>query len=898
MTSKCPFLQKMEEQIRLAEARYANAEGDVYADAADPLTVARSVIDQDGDMPNSAGLSTLFTTWGQFLDHDLVFTPEAEDAGLLDIPGMDREVHRSLKGLGEDGKPAPLNAVTWQLDGSAVYGSTADRASLLREFDGGRLLVSDDATSARDLLPQAHEDAPMAGDISGDDPVYLAGDIRANENPNLLSMHTLFVREHNYWAERLAEENPDWSDEDLYEAARSVVEYEMQKITYEEWLPHLIGDATGPDTGYNPDAVGQMSVEFSTAAFRLGHTLVSDGIDMLDDTGADSGSLALMDAFFNHETVQENGIDSLLRGQLASRAQEMDAKVVDSLNFALQNADGTGGFSLPALNIARGLDHGLSSYVDTRAALLGDIDPDTLDPTDFSVITSDPDLQAAMAQAFGTVDQVDLWTGGLSEEVIDGTQLGPLFTHIVAEQFARTRAADETFGQLDPRLGPEIISEVQSTNFATIIERNTDIDMIQDDVFLAEDRSLSVVDLSDGTQEDDAIVLTAARAEGNVSGMRGDDTLALIGGTQLDGDVRGGSGNDVIVQSSGDVTGDIAGGTGADKIGLSGTAVVGGNVKGGAGNDSIALTDISTIENDLKGQSGDDLIMLEGKADIGGAVHGGSGDDTITLGDEVSVTGQVRGGRGDDVFAVEQGAGAQSINGGTGDDTLAITGHYRVEPGSNEGDGTVIFLNSDGSETGDTLDFSSIEKIACFTPGTALITAQGKRSIESLQVGDLVWTLNRGLQPIRWIGTSTVSAQGELAPILIEQGALGNARAMLVSPQHRMLIQDWRVELFFGTPDPILVPAKGLLNGTTIRRAEGGHVTYMHLAFDQHEIVFADGIPSESLLVGPGSLDTLPEASARELSAIFPEIRAGDAFDLVSPAITVRDAQAIFSRGP
>ncbi|MEM7439086.1 MAG: peroxidase family protein [Pseudomonadota bacterium] len=882
--------------MRLTEARYDDDEGETFTGGPDPLEVAQKVFDQHGDMPNSGGLSTLFTTWGQFLDHDIVFTPEGEDAGLLDVNGMPHEIHRSDFEIGEDGARVPLNAITWQIDGSNVYGSTDSRLALLRSDEGGKLKVSDDPTSARDLLPQAHEDAVMAGDIEGGNPVYLAGDIRANENPNLLSMHTLFVREHNYWAAKLAEQHPDWDDDQLFDGARQIVEYEMQKITYEEWLPHLLGDAVGEDQGHNPDADGQMSVEFTTAAFRLGHTLVSEDIDSVNDQGGDDGSTTLMDAFFNHTGVQANGIDSLLRGQLSNTAQEVDAQVVDALNFFLETPDGTSGFSLPALNIGRGLDHGLQSYVETRAALLGDIDPDTLDPQDFSIITSDPDTQARLADAFDDVFQVDLWTGGLAEDAVEGTQLGALFTHIVADQFERTRAADETFGDLDPALGTDIIAEVTTSRFADIITRNTDVDMVQDDVFLAQDRSLTEADVPEGTWQDNNLLLEALYLQGDVETHGGNDTVALSGGTELSGSVLAGIGDDLITQTSGEIFGSVAGENGHDTIEISGTGRVFGGISGGAGDDHVILSDIARVFGGVKTESGDDRITLKDITTVHGNVRAGSGDDVVRLGAETGVLGDVRAGDGDDRIVVEAGAGAAELNGGDGFDRLTVTGNYHIEEGPEPGSGTIIYLDDMGAPTGQTLSYRNIESVTCFTLGTYLVTAQGKTQIESLQIGDRVWTLDRGLQPIRWIGRTTVPALGAFAPIRIAKNALGNGRDLWVSPQHRMMMQDWRVDLYAGTDDPVLAPAKGLINDCTIRPTPGGLVTYIHIAFDAHEIVFAEGIPSESLQVGAGAMNSLPVDARAELTALFPELGQSGGFDTARPVLTVQEARVMFAK--
>ncbi|SLN17091.1 peroxidase family protein [Pseudooctadecabacter jejudonensis] len=872
MVKSCPFLADLEEQDRLTDARYDDGVSETFSGGADPVTVSMVVFDQDGDMPNSAGLSTLFTTFGQFLDHDMVLSPEDHDAGVLDLVGMPHDIARSAVADGiEDGETiAPTNVVTWQLDGSQIYGSTEGRADDLRSFEGGRLRVQEDDTSTQGLLPDADADSFMAGDVTGDDPVHLAGDVRANENPNLLSMHTMFVREHNYWAERLAEENPDWDDQQLYAAARSIVEVELQQITYDEWLPHLIGDAVPEDADHDPDANGQVSVEFSTAAFRFGHTLVSETIDILNDAGIDIGTMGLMDAFFNHTPVEDFGIDAILRGQLTASAQELDAHIVDDLNFFLETPDGISGFSLAALNLARGLDHGLESYINVRAELLGDIDPATLDPLDFSIITSDADLQARLAEAYDDVFQVDLWVGGLAEDAAEGTQLGALFTHIIADQFIRTMIADETFGAFHPGLSDAIIAEVHDTTFADIIDRVTDIDMIQEDVFLAMDRTLTEQTNVTVSWNADDVQLAAKIVAFDINTFAGDDILTLSGGTQIDGTVTMGRGDDTYIATSGEVSGDVVLGRGHDTADLSGTARILGDLETGRGRDAVSLSDQARVGGDVETGRGDDAVTVTGGGIIDGRLRTGRGDDDVTLGDGVTVAGEIHLGRGDDVITVEAGADISLIQGGAGFDTLKLGPNTRVELGDDPTDGTVFYLDEDGNETGESFDFHSIEHITCFTKGTRLITARGLQAIETLTVEDRVWTLDAGLQPITWIGTATVAAQGDLAPIHIAKGALGNTRDLLVSPLHRMMLDDWRVALHCGV-DEVLAPAKGLINDTTIRPQTGGLVTYVHIAFDSHQIVMSEGIPSESFYPGAAALNALDAAARAEILTLFPE---------------------------
>ncbi|MEX5728501.1 hypothetical protein Ga0609869_001854 [Rhodovulum iodosum] len=161
--------------------------------------------------------------------------------------------------------------------------------------------------------------------------------------------------------------------------------------------------------------------------------------------------------------------------------------------------------------------------------------------------------------------------------------------------------------------------------------------------------------------------------------------------------------------------------------------------------------------------------------------------------------------------------------------------------------------------------------VPCFCLGTLIETAAGPLPVECLREGDLVMTADHGPQPIRWIGRRRIAGRGTFAPIRIAAGALGNHRTLTVSPQHRLLVDDWRAEMFFGQAQ-VLVAAKHLINGTTIRPAEMPEVTYLHFAFDRHEIVYAEGIPTESLYLGAMTLSGVDRAAREELMALFPEL--------------------------
>lgn len=160
-------------------------------------------------------------------------------------------------------------------------------------------------------------------------------------------------------------------------------------------------------------------------------------------------------------------------------------------------------------------------------------------------------------------------------------------------------------------------------------------------------------------------------------------------------------------------------------------------------------------------------------------------------------------------------------------------------------------------------------QIVCYASGTLIDTALGPRPIEGLEPGDLIRTKNNGLQPVIWHGVSRARAFGKTAPVVIRKGALGNTRDLVVSQQHRMLVESYRAELLFGEGS-VLVKAKDLVDDRAIYIREGGLVDYHHLLLPKHEIIFAEGIPSESFQPGPEGLSTLSSENRLRLLAAAP----------------------------
>ncbi|MGE0192596.1 MAG: peroxidase family protein [Planctomycetota bacterium] len=448
------------------------------ADRPNPRAISNAVCAQTGDEPNAAGATDMLWQWGQFLDHDLSLTPGAEpqeDASIL-VPTGDAAFDPLATGIvvipfsrsayvDQAGAREQLQAITAWIDGSQVYGSDAVRALALRTNDGtGRL-----RTSAGDLLPFNDAGLPNAGGSGAT--LFLAGDIRANEQVGLACLHTLFVREHNRQADLLRQQHPELDGDGVYEEARRRVGALLQVITYEEFLPLLLGrGAIPPYAGYRPELDARIDNSFSTAAYRLGHSLLSARLLRLDASGAETlhGHLSLRDAFFRPDRlVTEGGIEPVLRGLSAQAAQELDTHVVDDVRSFLFGPPGAGGLDLAALNIQRGRDHGLPSYAAARAAL-------GLAPrTTFAAIARDGATAQALALVYRTVDDVDLWIGALAEMPVRGAMVGETLREMLVSQFRRLRDGDRFW--YEARFDPDEVADLAATRLADVIRRNTDI---------------------------------------------------------------------------------------------------------------------------------------------------------------------------------------------------------------------------------------------------------------------------------------------------------------------------------------------------------------------------------------------------------------------------------------
>ena len=393
-----------------------------------------------------------------------------------------------------------------------------------------------------------------------------------------------------------------------------------------------------------------------------------------------------------------------------------------------------------------------------------------------------------------------------------------------------------------------------------------------------------------GADDDD--LLYGDEGDDYIDGEIDDDTIfggvgndTLMGGQGND-EIDGGEGDDYI--NAGRNADTVYGGTGNDTIlGENGAD----KLYGGDGDDWI---DGGTGDDTLDGGDGDDMIIGATGDDV---MTGGAGNDTMDGGN--GGDDSMSGGDGRDTF-LNANAG-DTVDGGTGGDdfdTLNLTGAGKYEYVSRttdaDGDstsGTIRFLNDDGTSKG-TLDFYEIESIIpCFTPGTLIATPKGERRVEDLQVGDRVITRDNGIQEIRWVGQKSMTGTeferaAHLKPVLIQKGALGGGlpeRDMMVSPNHRVLVANDKTALYFEERE-VLVAAKHLTGLEGVDIVDVSETTYIHVMFDQHEVILSDGAWTESFQPGDMTLAGIGNAQRNELFELFPELKTREGVDAYTSA--------------
>jgi len=518
-----------------------------------PLPSARLVsasIVQDGDAPNEIDTLSVMQ-WGQFVDHDITISPVPrlsphgegiqcclEDGSApvskllthpscfpIEIPENDpfymkfeqkcMNFVRSMPAPNQEctfGYGEQMNQNTHFLDGSMIYGSNEEDANDLRSKIDGLMEVFEPEVKGcngqhKSLLPQVEEEEEEETLCMIDEckqqaynwRCFRAGDERVNHQTGLTTFHTIWVREHNRVAKALKYFQPSWNDERLYQEARRIVVAEHQHITYNEWLPIVLGvkrmaeldilpETSGYNYKYNPKVNPSIINSFATAAFRFGHTLLQGMFDLIDEVKKErklAAQVPLSDMFENPELIyQPETVDRFIIGLSNQPRQQFDnlvTKEVTNRLFIPRNL--SFGMDLVALNLQRGRDHGIPGYISFRE-LCGQKPVENFEDLKDLIPAK---IVEGLKLIYKDVEDVELFVAGISETPVPGALLGPTFQCIIGQQFKRLQHGDRFF--YDSVSSPGKFSaaqlvEIRKTSLARILCDNGDsINQLQPLVF-------------------------------------------------------------------------------------------------------------------------------------------------------------------------------------------------------------------------------------------------------------------------------------------------------------------------------------------------------------------------------------------------------------------------------
>ncbi|XP_035785231.1 LOW QUALITY PROTEIN: peroxidasin-like [Anopheles albimanus] len=468
--------------------------------------------------------------WGQFLDHDLdhaipSVTSESWD-GVdckktceyaapcypIEIPAGDPRIRNrrcidfvrssAICGSGITsiffGTVQPreqINQLTAFIDASQVYGYTETFAQELRNLTTEEGLLRDGPQ-----FPQQKSLLPFSAPTDGMDcrrdldesqiNCFTAGDIRVNEQLGLTTMHIIWLREHNRLAGELRRINPHWDGDRLYYESRKIVGALMQHITYDHWLPLVLGaqgmEQLGSYAGYDPTVNPSIYNEFATAAFRFGHSLINPVLHRLNASyqPIPQGHLPLHKAFFTPwRLMYEGGVDPLLRGlySVPAKLKKPDQNLNTDLTERLFEVAHAVALDLAAINIQRSRDHAIPGYNAYRAQCGL---PVAKSFEDLRGEISDAEVREKLEKLYGHPDNIDLWVGGILEDQLPGAKVGPLFACILVKQFRALRAGDR-FWYENEVFKPEQLAQIKRASLARVICDNGDnITTITEDVFI------------------------------------------------------------------------------------------------------------------------------------------------------------------------------------------------------------------------------------------------------------------------------------------------------------------------------------------------------------------------------------------------------------------------------
>uniref|UniRef100_A0A3Q3G266 Thyroid peroxidase n=1 Tax=Labrus bergylta TaxID=56723 RepID=A0A3Q3G266_9LABR len=486
-----------------------------------PRDVSKRIL-RSTSKPEDEDYSSLLVEWGQYIDHDMTFTPQSTgSAYFLSIDELScfPPTFSNINTGKQDCKPffrslaacfvnfrsdirvtlqrQQMNSITSFMDASQVYGHSPKLERNLRDLSGcnGKLAVNKQVkdVNGRAYLPYVstlpssclqHPDGERVECFS-------AGDSRVNEGLPLTILHTLWLREHNRIAAALKHINDHWSPETIYQETRKIVGALHQIITMRDYIPKIIGTESfehyiGPYGGYDPTTDPSASNVFATAAFRFAHATITPIIRRLNESFQEHEhfpSLKLQNTFFSPWIiVKGGGIEPILRGVIGTAARTVtpDKLLTEEVTERLVVLNVPKQMDLASLNLQRGRDHALPGYNDWRA-FCGLTSINTLD--DFTKVMRVSRIAKRILKLYKHLDNIDVWLGGLVESFLPGSRTGPLFACLIGKQMKALRDGDRFWWEAEGIFSQQEKVELLKGSLSRIICDNSNIKEVLADSF-------------------------------------------------------------------------------------------------------------------------------------------------------------------------------------------------------------------------------------------------------------------------------------------------------------------------------------------------------------------------------------------------------------------------------
>ncbi|KAL4142197.1 hypothetical protein QTP88_004703 [Uroleucon formosanum] len=381
-----------------------------------------------------------------------------------------------------------LNRNTQYIDASHVYGSNKKTADGLRTFANGKLrsrILEDE-----EYCPQNADSEFKDGPLGKSDVQFAAGDVNVNQNLAIALFQNLFLRYHNHLADEIQTLNPSWSDERVYQETRRIVGAIIQVITYEHFLPILLGDEymkeyglTGQTT-YDPSINSALAQEMTSGAFRAVHNIIPAKFNLI------SANYSIIDEVEPSRVLLQpdlliGNFDNMLRGFLDTPGRAVQPSynnLITNVVFKIPNLDGYSGFDLMSYDIQRGRDNGLPPYNKMRQ-LCGLKKANTF--KDLSDLISSEDIET-LKSLYSTVHDIDYIVGALLEKPRNGSMVGPSTACVIGDSFYRFKVGDRFFYDILGQPGsftPEQIKSLKKITLSHIMCASSNLGHMQKETF-------------------------------------------------------------------------------------------------------------------------------------------------------------------------------------------------------------------------------------------------------------------------------------------------------------------------------------------------------------------------------------------------------------------------------